>query len=524
MTQDYCPDRDKDVYLSSPKQHKLHYYTHFDDVDLYYNLINIFKSPKPEWKKHYDKRKKEYNGWEFFVDDIKYVFKSKKGLVCRKNGKGNLLQNFEYTIQIHEEDKGLQKFYGVFSPRIKNTYYKDGNPFKLPHDEGVQIELDTTYYDMIEGQLHLKKLMDEIGVGKFFKSLNIKKGTIRQCEFYIRYDEKFEKRVAQVLKNIDELISFTTDEYSKVTRIKAQNQIKLFSLRSNRFDELGFFNNEQKWRYGLKTYRLKNDTNIQEGISIKNPKLEIYMDEKKKDDFLKLEYPELSDYSKLKETMFQIIGNIMLWASIKNNDLIGDNFFDPESKDKFQVREKKHAFQKLRNFYEGLAPEIKAEAREDNIRDFLRALVVNECMTYQQLMDSTAFGYDWVRKLTKRMEKLGIIKKIRSAKSFILFVNKKTAKVVEAIVKLFDIEQKDTKIKRKARLTTRIKNRFVAGLRRVEKLEVDIESKLGKVLKRFYLKHKDFDQIEISTFKLQEPKPPPDPHQNPMNDGLIVGF
>lgn len=519
---------DGEIYLSCPVQHKLHFHKFIENKDLYYQMIKRYINC--EDKPHLEDGKK--NGYEFFIGEDKYVFKSKKGISNRKNGKGLLRQNFEYTFKLEypeglSKPEKLEKAYILFKPYSKDFYYKDGKPLKLPYGEGVGIEINTTYKEMKDVDILVRKILEYLKLDEFLEYENNESGVIRQCEYYVRVDEEYETRIANVLKKIEEMVSLSTDEYNKVTRNRKGTKYNLYSIRSNQFQELGFFNNDTKWRYGLKLYRLKDDSKLEENDPTRHPKVEIYLDEKKNDDFLKLEYPRLDDFSKLKETMFQILGNILLWASVLEDGLIQDKFYDPKNDDKFLVIPKKNAFQKLKNFYERITPDIRKEVTQlESKRDYLRALVHDEQINYKKLMEQTGLGYERVRKMTSELQDAGILKRIKTSRSIMMFKNRKTYKIVKAIVRQLDSDNQENKHKKKKRLMTRIKSRLKARRMRIERSEIPLDSKFAKILFRLkYLKEKDIDSIILSTYKMKEAKPPPAYYKAMFSDGrLSEGF
>ena len=336
---------DKEIYLSCPVQHKLHFHKFIENKDLYYQMIKKYINCKDE--PHYEDGKK--NGYEFYIGEEKFVFKSKKGISNRKYGNGKLMQNFEYSFKLEypeglSKSETLEKAYILFKPYSEDFYYKDGKPLKLPYGEGVGIEIVTTYKEMKDVDVLVRKILEYLQLDEFLEYENNKSGVIRQCEYYVRIDEEYETRVGNVLRKIDETICLSTDVFRKVTENRKGTKYNLFSIRSNQFNELGFFNNDGKIRYGIKLYRLKDDSKLEENDPTRHPKIEIYLDEQKKDDYLKLEYPRLDDFSKLKETMVQISGNILIWASVLEDGLIQDKYYDPKNDDKFLVQPKKMPF------------------------------------------------------------------------------------------------------------------------------------------------------------------------------------
>lgn len=419
--------------IISPIQHKLHYYSFIDNVELYYKLISIYKK---------DIR-------EIIIDEEKYIFSSKKGMTNRKGENDKYYSNFEYSIKLEPKGKSklenLRKLYIIFKPELENSFYGkhkkygDYKPYTNKKGLGVELEINTTYFEYEETQEKLKEIMEHLNISKFLPYQNKDKGLIRQCEFHIRYDEKKEMDVANTLNDLDRVIGLSTDEYTKITRTKVGNKFKLYSIRSNKFDELGFYNNDSEWRFGVKTYRLKEDSGLNKYHSIRHPKLEIYMDEKKKEEYLKLSYPKLNDFYTLKNSILDILTHIRYWSNLEDEELIGDNFFNPETKIEFDFIEKTNLKDKLNELVTTVKPEIRKEASKlDSVRDYLNHLIKNGQCTYESLQENTKLGYDWIRRLTDRLEEKEIIQRIKSSVNIIMFKNKFTEDVTKAIIQVMN--------------------------------------------------------------------------------------
>lgn len=500
------------VKIICPVQHKLHYYSFIDNVQLYYSIIDKWIKQEKEYGKEKIKSKDGKISFRIkkplIINGENYYFGSKYGLTYRKD-ENDYKRNFDYSFKLESKDK-LKKLYILLKPELENSFYGkhktygDYKPYTNKKDLGVELEINTTYFEFEDTQKILKQIFEYFNISKFFSYQNKDKGLIRQCEFHIRYEDKKEKDVANTLNDLDRVIGLSTDEYTKITRTKEGNKYKLYSLRSNKFDELGFFNNNSKWRFAVKTYRLKEDSGLTKYHSIRHPKLEIFMDEQKKDEYLKLSYPRLNDFYKLKNSMYDILAHIIYWSNLEDSQLVGDNYFDPEKEIEFEFIEKTNLKEKLKQLVECVKPEIRKEVSKlDSVRDYLNHLVKEGQATYKSLQEYTGFGYDWIRRLTDKLEEKEIIQRIKSDSNIIIFKNKYTSDITKAILQVInftydeDNENEKRKEERKEKRERRKKHIF-------DKFEIS-EKALNWLVENKEIPYRNGGLYELVNYEIIEP-------------------
>ena len=152
---------------------------------------------------------------------------------------------------------------------------------------------------------------------------------------------------------------------------------------------------------------------------------------------------------------------------MKDKHIIGDNYFDPEKTIEFDFIKKTNLKDKLRELVQCIKPEIRKEVTQSNsVRDYLNHLIINDQVTYKSLEKSTGLGYDWIRKLTDKLEEKDIIQRIKSSINIIMFKNKFVADITKAIVSMLDFtfdnepDREKRKIERKERRERRKKHIF----------------------------------------------------------------
>lgn len=398
----------------------------------------------------------------FFIGDDVFDFRCKKGMTWRKTEDGTFKRNFEYEIKLRSRDN-MRNFYISFSPEISKFHYGlskkygDYQPYKLKKRcEGVNVQVNTVNYSYESGQEILKEIFRLLSVDKFWDNQRMDMGIIKQCEYYIRYNNKYERKIGQIIQDMQQVIGFTGTHQTKVTCDVRNFKYFLYSLRSSRFSELGFNTNEDKWNFAIKTYRAKEYRKFQEGQPLFYPKLEIYFDEEKKDG-----YPELKDFYKIQNTMYQIMANIIKWAKIKDEDgYIIDSYFDNEKFIDIEFIESKEVYEKLKNYYSSMMPEIKTDCYKSfGMYDYYNCVLDKGNPSYDDLCLSTGFSKEWIRKISKKLEAEKLIKRIRSVKTFVQFHSNKIMEISKAIIKSFEFEMNLNDDSRKERKEKRVRSR-----------------------------------------------------------------
>jgi hypothetical protein len=423
--------------ITKPNQHKLEYFTFFNDKDLYFKLIRTWLKKSRKYGTQEiisDKGKRSYKINEpIIIEEDSFDFRSKYGLTYRKEG-DEYKRNFEYEIKIRSRDN-MKSYYLCFKPEISDFYYGkhatkgDHNPYKpKKNKEGVEVNYVSVNVTYDEGQELFKKLMEKLGLGKYWTNQKKDMGKIKQCEFYLRYNHDKEGYVGETLHNVDRVIGLSDFCQKKTTLDKEEGKYLLYSIRSNSFDELGFENHKKEWKFAIKTYRAREWQKFNENEPLHNPKLEIYLDDEKKG----RKYPDLNDFEELKNEMRQIAGNICLWSKINNEDFIEDSYFSPSNAERFEVIEKTEYLEKLNKLYERIKPEIRKEILElASKRDYLKCLCIYENVTYKTLMKFTKLSEIWIKKITYNLEEKGIIQTYRGSNIAhnTSYKDKKTGKV-----------------------------------------------------------------------------------------------
>jgi len=498
--------------IIQPQQHKLHYYTFFDEPELYYSLIYEWLKQSNKYGNEIveDKKGRKHNQIKqpIFIGDDSFNFRCKYGMTYRKEG-DDYKRNFEYEVKLRSRDN-MKSFYISFKPEIskfyhgKNEEYGDYNQYKpKKNKEGVEVQLISVNLSFEEGQELLKKIMGNLGVGKYWENQRFDIGILRQCEFYIRYHSKYERKIGMIIDDMNKVIGLCGNDYTKVTRDQENYKYTLYSLRSNRFNDLGFNTNNGKWRFAVKTYRALEHQKFKENEPLSHPKLEIYLDEEKKKG-----YPDLKDFFEIRNTIYQIVANIIKWAKIEDDGYIIDAYFDNEKFTEIEFIEAKEMYEKLKEFYDSLMPQVKGLCYSNlTFIHYLRELSINGQLDYESLSNNLGFGTDWIRKLTYKMESMKIITRIRSTNTIVQFHSYKVMEIVKSIIKMIDFEKelseeyyeeiKEERIERRKQRKKHIFNTFEVPRERVNIL---LENK--------FIPYINGGLYEIRNYEIIEPPPP----------------
>lgn len=453
--------------MVKPQPHLIDYYTFFDNTKLFYSLIKtwINKSYKEGVETVIDEKGKESTRIKkpLIIGDDTFYLRSKKGMTWRKLENGTFKRNFEYEIKMQSRDK-MKSFYISFSPEISNYHYGpnktygDYQPYKLKKKcEGVDCHVIHVNIDYDVGQNILKLIMKSLELDNFWNNQREDMGKIKQYENYIRYNEKYERKIAMILEDMTKVIGFCGSGLTKFYRDMEDYNYDLIYLKSNRFGELGFYTDQDKWRFAIKTYRSREYRQFETEQPLRHPKLEIFLDDEKKG----RTYPDLKDIKKLQQTINQIFANIIKWAKIDDKDsYIRDSYFDNNKFIEIEYIEAKQLYDQLKKFYVSLMPEVKTDCYKNlGIYDYFNCILVNGNVNYEQLCLSTGFSLDWIRKITYRLESMKIVRRIRSTLSLIQFHSNKIMEIVKGILNAFKFEMNMNEKSRKLRKNKRIKSR-----------------------------------------------------------------
>jgi len=458
------------VKIVRPCTHKQEYYTFFKNLDIYYSTISNWKFINPE----------------FTVKDNKFSFISKKGITYRYEN-DQYKPNFEYMIELlsnknddyvgSKKEKGkLKSLHITIKPQLENSFYGkseqygDYNPYDLIKGEGTEIKVTSVYFSFEETQKILYQIFKFFNMDMYFKTQDFNKGTLIQHEQHLRYDEKKENKVGEVISHIQLFCGVSDDQYTKITLDKTNTKFKMYSLKSDRWGDMGFCDQDHNYSYAVKTYRTRKYDTFSKANILRHPKVEVYLDD---ENTKRKEYPKLSDIDHVRNTQHQILGNICLWANLKHEDFISDLYFDCEKISPIEIQEKTKVLKKIKHETQHNMSRVrKLTSASDSVRDYLNCLITNGQATYKSLMDYTGFQIDWIKRITYSLKNEKIIRVIPSSENIIEIINNNLSEYTRMFLDSINSLEKDHELNR----ILRVENR--------EKIRKGIKK---KILSRMYL-------------------------------------
>lgn len=185
--------------------------------------------------------------------------------------------------------------------------------------------------------------------------------------------------------------------------------------------------------------------------------MEIYLDEEKSKDG----YPGLKYLIEIKNTIYQILANVIKWANINDDDgYIQDAYFDNENFIDIDFVEATNLYDKLKRYYISVMPEIKTSCyKSDGIFDYYDCIFEKGNPSYDDLVKSTGFSKEWIRKISRNLEELKIVQRIRSTMTFVTFHCNKTMEIAKAILRSIKFEKEFTDLSKEKRKKKRIESR-----------------------------------------------------------------
>ncbi len=445
------------VKLISPVTHKLEYYSFFKCTDIYYTTISNWKFKKDGFK----------------IKDNSFDFISKKGMTYRLEN-GEYKPNFEYMIELiynendayvgSKKEKGkLKSLHITIKPELENSYYGlskdygDHKPYTLKKGIGTQIKVTSVYFSFNETQKILYQIFKKFNMDLYWKKQDFDKGTLIQHELHQRYNEKKENNVAKTLNHILLFCGVSDDQYTKLNLNKTESKYKMFSIKTDRWNDMGFKDNDNKYRFALKTYRTRKFDTFNKLNILRHPKLEIYLDE---ENIKRKEYPKLSDIDLVKDVQHQILGNISIMAKLKDEDFISDLYFDAEKYYHKEIEDKTKVLKKLKQETKMNMHIVKRlSSGADSIRDYLGCLLDHTQASYESLKQYTGFEIDWIKQITYALKETKIIKVLRSSFNQVEFYNNNLAEYSRMHLESINMIEKDHEANRILRKENRIKSR-----------------------------------------------------------------
>jgi len=315
--------------------------------------------------------------------------------------------------------------------------------------EGVECSIQSSYHSPEKIKNLIKDVFWFFDLKRFFISWDLNETYLISFENYIRYNEKKEKEVVKVIKEVLQLIGLCEDYRLSYSVEKKREGYKFAKLTSDKWYLLGF--ERKPFFFFLKSYRGKEYPNIKDPV-LRHPKLEIGLDVK----YNKNNRPKWSEWPKILAYMALVRNSIAIQSGLTIEDLIEDDYF------KVQPEEVKIInpidLKKLETYYLDRVKEIYPVALNDNTkRKLLMVLAQKISVDTAELKEAVGLSRQQIFNLISYFEEKGVIGRFRSNRTFIEFINPLIAQIMEEKLKLIDnlapIEEKTASTTQKHKIT-----------------------------------------------------------------------
>jgi len=399
----------KDVIC--PVTHEFGAYLKVLDLDLYYATVGYFKSQVSDPYKHY-----------ITCDGRKFKFWSKQGGLF--NPKTNKLA-FEYLLHWEDHTKASKCHIAIKPMFGVGTKTKYGKTLNLP-DIGVNIEIKCSYLDLYDDILPIfRDFLKEIDASRFEDSIDYDRSRIDQFARHIRYHERHETDVVNMLKAIKKESSIRGDYH--LIEDRKGGMYDMYKLDVPSFDVC---NIQTEYAHSVKSYRIRNFQKRTVSDPLRHPKFEVFLNPKeteRKND----KRPSLHEYDAIRNDLDDSLAKLLNFVGPL--EYIPDEYFDP-----LQRYTPRFEFPKW-NYKQSPAP--AKVALPDNLASlrFLSFVAFNKngFADFRDIVEYTGIPERSAWRYLEQFRILGLIDTIRDKITRVFFKKESTWKnIKDALIKL----------------------------------------------------------------------------------------
>ncbi|WP_319507001.1 hypothetical protein [uncultured Methanolobus sp.] len=288
--------------FAEPVTHEFGCSFHITELDFYYTMVSYYTNNVTDSYNHYIK-----------LGDREFKLFSKPGGFINPKTKKPA---FEYYIQWRDKDGASKCNYTIkpfFGPGTKTKSGKISNlPFVC-----TQIHIQSSYIDLDEHFDIVFALMDFLGASRFQHSIDRSRSVIYQMARHVRYHERHEHDVVQVLQAIEKETSMLGN--SKLVKNLVSGKYDMYKLDDPDFSTANIIT---QYHYSVKSYRILNFMDRKQHDPLRHPKLEVFL----KSDPGK--NPSISEFLSLKKDLDKLLFSLLNFVS--PIEYVSDNYFDSE--------------------------------------------------------------------------------------------------------------------------------------------------------------------------------------------------
>lgn len=381
--------------FAEPVTHEFGAFLHITELDLYFATVNYAM---------YDV--KDMHNHNISIGGRNFKFWGKPGgLINPRTGK----VAFEYILS-WKDAVGASKCSYTIKPLFgKGTETKTGKTLNLP-TIGTQIQIQSSFVEMDEHYDIIFAFLDHIEASRFKNHIDRSKSTIYQMARHVRYHERHEHDVVEVLQAIERESSMLGD--SRLIKSKEAGMYEMYKIDSPDFNICKI---PTKWNHSVKSYRIKNFLRRSPTDPLRHPKLEVFL---KSDEN---QNPTLSEYLQLKKDLDDLI--IKLLSFVSPIEYVSDDYFDAD-----RVFEYRHPLPKWD--YKAL-PESNFSISDemDSIRKPLQvlayiALQKDGCAKFRDIEEATGIPERSLYRYINLWKAEGILESAKKDVSYVYFRTK----------------------------------------------------------------------------------------------------
>jgi len=288
--------------FAEPVTHEFGAFVQVPDLDFYFATLHYYlNNVEDKYNHHIRVGTKLFKFWA-----------KPGGLINPRTGK----IAFEYNLK-WQDSVGASKCHYSIKPLFgPGTKTKNGKTVNLP-TKGAQIHIQSSYMDMDEHLDNIFSFMDVIDGSRFKVKIDRQNSRIYQMARHVRYHERHEHDVVEVLEAIEKESAMCGD--SKLIKHLEAGKYEMYKIDSPDFSVC---NIKTKWNHSVKSYRILNFMDRVPEDPLRHPKLEVFL---KSDEH---QNPTISEYLELKKDLDDLL--IKLLSFVNPIEYVSDTYFDSE--------------------------------------------------------------------------------------------------------------------------------------------------------------------------------------------------
>lgn len=297
----------------------------------------------------------------------------------------------------------------TIEPQVKGLTYDDGNDLHLPFGEGTRLKIQTTYCERGSQIISraIRALQSAIGDRVDIDASNIKRDSARiwKAEAHIRFDIDRKHAAVRTLQKTGQLIDVGGQSELEEHRRRQREGWLEALVESDRFDHLGF--DAVDYSELLKIYQTKDWADRPSTDPLYHPKLEAALNGTNG-----CNAPHLSELDDVLSRLRTLVCAHAEWASITEEDLIADDYFDPSRQPSFEWEHPEGRRDDLAAYYNRFEAVIQQEALQKQtlaVYDLLMVVAEYHGATYDELEAVVGLSRSTLQYHVSRLKEVGLL-------------------------------------------------------------------------------------------------------------------